>query len=128
MKSIQCLPGLKVVSSSGQPFSVTFPSLESLVNQRKLMMSQDENFLNNKIPFLWFFNHSNSQYWCYFDFTWWRKHGKKANHLCGQGDIAESSGGRGVQVTCLAKQMNEEAVTFSCLTNHYKYSPVNLRY
>ena len=52
IKSIQCLPGLKVVSSSGQPFSVTFPSLESLVNQRKLTMNQDESFLNNKNPFL----------------------------------------------------------------------------
>ena len=50
IKSIQCLPGLKVVSSSGQPFSVTLPSLESLVNQRKLTMNQDESFLNNKIP------------------------------------------------------------------------------
>ena len=61
----------------------------------------------------------------YFDFIWWGKHRKKANHPCGQVDVAESGGGgggggRGVQVTCVAKQMNEEAVTFSCSTNHYK--------
>ena len=36
IKSIQCLPGLKVVSSSGQPFSVTFPSLASLGKSEKV--------------------------------------------------------------------------------------------
>ena len=34
IKTIQYLPGLKVVSSSGQPFSVIFPSLESLVDDK----------------------------------------------------------------------------------------------
>ena len=34
--------------------------------------------------------------------------------------------GRGVKVTGLAKQMNEEAVTFSCSTNHSKYGRLSL--